>query len=134
MYTSIMLSVNILTRPCIYCDLFLYCMCADWTDFSTSFDAQSAVVTFLPNETSKTISVWSLQDDITEGTECLYFLLEPVDEFVNVSYNNETVTICIEDNDGESNYFCTCTQNLIFNISPILSDANCIYYIQFKYQ
>ena len=61
-----------------------------------------SIVTFLPNETLKTFSVWSLQDEITEGIECLYYSLEPVDEFVYVPYNESVMHICIEDDDSES--------------------------------
>ena len=74
-------------------------------DFNTSFGALPFdIITFLPNETSNVFSVWSLQDEITEGIECLYFTLEPVDEFVDVPYGNETVTVCIEDDDRKYNY------------------------------
>ena len=74
-------------------------------DFNTSFSALPFdILTFLPNVTSITFSVWSLQDEITEGTECLYFTLESVDEFVDVPYSNETVTVCIEDDDRKYNY------------------------------
>ena len=69
-------------------------------DFNTSFGALPfEILTFLPNVTSVTFSMLSLQDEITEGIECLYFTLEPVDEFVDVPYGNETVTVCIEDDD-----------------------------------
>ena len=77
-------------------------------DFNTSFGALPFnIVIFLPNMSSLTFSVWSLQDEITEGIECLYFTLEPVDEFVNVPYDNETVTVCIEDDDRKFNYLYT---------------------------
>ena len=86
-------------------------------DFNTSFGAVPFdILTFLPNETSKAFSVWSLQDEITEGIECLYFTLEPVDEFVNVPYDNETVTVCIEDDDRKynENLALTCIHNNFF--------------------
>ena len=71
-------------------------------DFNTSFGLLPFdIVNFLPNMTSIRFSVWSLQDEITEGIECLYFLLEPVDEFVNIFYNSSTVSVCIEDDDSE---------------------------------
>ena len=63
----------------------------------------STTIAFLPSETFKTFSLWSEQDDIVEGTECLSFFLEPMDEFANVI--NETLTVCIEDDDSE--YTCT---------------------------
>ena len=76
----------------------------DMMDLNTSFGALPFdILTFLPNVTAITFSVWSLQDEITEGIECLYFTLEPVDEFVDVPYGNETVTVCIEDDDRKFN-------------------------------
>ena len=76
----------------------------DMMDFNTSFGALPFdILTFLPNVTSTTFSVWSLQDELTEGIECLYFTLEPVDEFADVPYGNETVTVCIEDDDRKYN-------------------------------
>ena len=77
----------------------------DMMDLNTSFGALPFdILTFLPNVASISFSVWSLQDEITEGIECLYFTLEPVDEFVDVPYGNETVTVCIEDDDRKYNY------------------------------
>ena len=74
-------------------------------DFNTSFGALPFdILTFLPNVDLITFSLRSLQDEITEGIECLYFTLEPVDEFVDVPYGNETVTICIVDDDRKFNY------------------------------
>ena len=78
-------------------------------DFNTSFGALPFVIlTFLPNVASRTFFVLSLQDKITEGIECLYFSLEPVDEFVDVPYDNETITVCIEDDDRKFNNQYTC--------------------------
>ena len=86
-------------------------------DFNTSFgQLPSDILIFLPNVASISFSVWSLQDDITEGIECLYFTLEPVDEFVDVPYGNETVTVCIEDDDRKYNYG-TCMLSLKFYLS-----------------
>ena len=79
------------------------CICllsTDWTDFSANITTFPTILNFLPNETSKTIFVWSLHDEITEGTECFFFTLEPVNNLVNVPNDNRTVTICIEDDDS----------------------------------
>ena len=73
-------------------------------DFNSNLTAPlPTILDFLPNEHSMIFSVWSVQDEITEGTECFHFSLEPVDEFVIVPSENTTVTICIEDDDGECN-------------------------------
>ena len=80
----------------IHCSLF-----TDLSDFDTSLATLPAVLHFLPNEASKIFSVWSVQDNVTEGTECFAFLLEPVDELVEITAGNENVTICIEDDDSE---------------------------------
>ena len=75
-------------------------MPTDWSDFNTNLGTLPAIFSLSPNESFKTFYLWSLQDEITEGTECLYLSVEPVDEFV-VILNNNTVTICIEDDDRE---------------------------------
>ena len=73
-------------------------------DFNTSFgQLPFHILIFLPNVTSMSFSVWSLQDEITEGIEYVYFSLEAVDEFVEVPYDNKTVTVCIEDDDRKLN-------------------------------
>ena len=77
---------------------------SDWTDFNTSFTTLPAILTFLPNETSKTFSVWSEQDNITEDMECLYLSLQPVEEHVITPYDNNTVTVCIENDDGKPKF------------------------------
>ena len=73
------------------------------TDFTTSLTALPAIIPFAPGVTSQTFSVSSVQDNITEGTECLYFALEPVDDKTNVT--NFTSLVCIEDDDGKSILF-----------------------------
>ena len=87
----------------MYFIIFIFCviLCfnAEGIDFNSTLAKLYTIVTFLPNETLKTFLVWSLQDEITEGIECLHYFLEPVDEFVNIPYGNETVTLCIEDDD-----------------------------------
>ena len=70
-------------------------------DTNTTLVGLHTILYFEPDETSRTFSLWSLQDAITEGIECLFFTLEPVDEFVVISDDNNTVTICIEDDDSE---------------------------------
>ena len=100
-------------------------------DFNTSFASLPFdILTFLPNVASISFSVWSLQDEITEGSECLYFTLEPVNEFVDVPYGNETVTVCIEDDDREYNYSML---NLYYLFFVIFRGANGILSRQSKH-
>ena len=73
----------------------------EMTDYSTSFGTLPVIVTFQPNEAYQTFSVWSIQDEITEGIECMYFSVEAIDEFVNITEENRTVTVCIEDDDSK---------------------------------
>ena len=72
-------------------------------DFITSYSLPTTI-SFPPNQNFINFSASSVQDDITEGTECFYLSLEPIDELVVIPYNNSTVTICIEDDDCEFIY------------------------------
>ena len=53
---------------------------------------------FLPNESSKMFTVSSVDDNEIEGTECLYFVLESLDWFVDITGR---VTVCIELDDSK---------------------------------
>ena len=81
--------------------IYVVCIYTDWTDFNASFVSSAFTLTFLPNDNLQTFSVWLVQDNITEGIECLYIVLETINEFVDIPYDNNTITVCIQDDDGE---------------------------------
>ena len=57
-------------------------------------------IIFEPNETLAAFQLIPIQDEIAEPTECVSFSLDAVDVYVNTADSN-TVTVCIEDDDGE---------------------------------
>ena len=72
---------------------------ADSMDFVTGLT--SNVITFSPSQSTRQIYFSTIEDDVLEGTECLYFLLEADDDFVFISNENRTLTVCIEEDDGK---------------------------------
>ena len=75
---------------------------AETNDVNISLPTLPSTLSFQPNDSIHTFSVNSLQDEVIEGDECMYFLLESVNEdFVMVPDNSSTITVCIQDDDCE---------------------------------
>ena len=75
--------------------------CIGVADFNSSYAQLPSIVSFLPNETAKSFVLLSVQEGVTEGTECLSVTLEALDQFVDVPYENSIFSICIQDGDGK---------------------------------
>ena len=73
---------------------------AGTTDFSTSLGTLPGTISFLPTESSKTFSVTSIQDSITEGTECFILFLESTNALVVIPESTRRSTVCIQDDDS----------------------------------
>ena len=59
----------------------------------------SNMITFFSSQLTRQIYFRTVEDDVHEGTECLYFLLEANDDFVVIPNENTTLTVCIEEDD-----------------------------------
>ena len=70
---------------------------ADPTDFVTGLT--SNMITFSTSQSTRQFFFRTIEDDVQEGTECVYFLLEANDNFVLISNENGTLTVCIEEDD-----------------------------------
>ena len=78
------------------------CTSTDANDVSITLSPLPSLVVFSPSNTSHIFSLSSIQDNITEGTECLSFVLESLNGDLLIVVDHSTITICIQDDDRES--------------------------------
>ena len=79
----------------------IFCHTADSTDFLTHL-GPDYMITFSSIATTRNFYFRTIEDDVLEGTECLYFSLEANDDFVFIHNDNGTLTVCIEEDDCKS--------------------------------
>ena len=84
-------------RECIHYNSV--CISPDADDVNITQSPLPSSVVFSPSNTSHVFSVSSMQDNITEGTECLFFTLESLDDDLLIVVNHSIITICIQDDD-----------------------------------